>query len=290
MKSKSRVLSLAFTLALVTAMMVFCFLKSQGNKSITQKAHADSIAVTSSQPIEAGEIIKEEVLKMSAFPSSILTSDNVIEKKSITGKVAVEKIEPNRPITNRQVTARDASIGLSYAIPSGMRAVTVAVDSVIGVAGFLKPGYRVDILSTVSSSGITTTKTVLQNIKLLAVGEKVSEEKVGPGSGKPEHSQTVTLLVTPTGAQRLALYETKGKLRLSLRSSGDEVKIALQGTTIKETPSATTPPPPTPVTQSPQTKQKQNVTEKKSDETAPTRTLEIIRGTAKEVVTLPAKE
>ena len=129
----------------------------------------------------------------------------------------------NEPILDSKLAPREAGAGLSATIPEGMRAVSVAVNDVIGVAGFVGPGTSVDVLVTgtipgASQSGAQyVTRTILENIRVLAAGQKVEQDV----DGKPQTVPVVTLLVSPQDAATLTMASTEGKIQLALRNTID---------------------------------------------------------------------
>ena len=100
-----------------------------------------------------------------------------------------------------------------------MRAVSVRVNEVIGVAGFVVPGTRVDVLLTGNPTGATDqqTSTVLENVAVIATGQKLEKNT----AGEPQLTPVITLLVSPDDAQKLTLATTQGKIQLSLRNPLD---------------------------------------------------------------------
>jgi pilus assembly protein CpaB len=119
-------------------------------------------------------------------------------------------------------------------VPAFMRAVTVALDPIIGVGGFLKPGDHVDVVATFEVNDGTVTKTVLQNVELLATGSEVTAEEINPKTGRMTGSKAqpnATLAVLPTDAEKLILAESKGKLRLTLRRPDDVSFTRMKGVT-----------------------------------------------------------
>jgi pilus assembly protein CpaB len=145
----------------------------------------------------------------------------------VVGKVALVTVPRNSPVAVNDIEQRGVNLGLSYVIPSFMRAVTVKVDPVIGVAGFLKPRDHVDVLATFRAGDQAVAKIVLQDVELLALGSQVEKDQMERGEGKPQSDgrETATLLVTPDDAQKLVLAENEGKLRLVLRSYGDVARV-----------------------------------------------------------------
>jgi pilus assembly protein CpaB len=114
-------------------------------------------------------------------------------------------------------------------IPPGKRALSVRVNEVIGVAGYVLPGTRVDVVATAnptSKSEDITTKVVLQNVEVLAAGTRLDQDTP---DGKPMQVTVVTLLVTPEESERLALASTEGKIQLALRNPMDTATLATPG-------------------------------------------------------------
>src|SRR5262249_20490015 len=144
--------------------------------------------------------------------------------------------------------------GVAASIPKGMRACTIQTPNVAtGVAGLLQPGYKVDVILTVSGqaandgTGGASTLTLLQNVEILAVDQRV-EAPADPKIGSKE-LRSVTLLVTPEQAAKLDLGQTKGTLHLSLRNPEDDANVSASRTTLTEIglfperPATPTPPP-----------------------------------------------
>ena len=107
-----------------------------------------------------------------------------------------------------------------------MRAISVAVNEVVGVAGFVTPGTMVDVLVTGRLAGTeqngntNITKTILENVRVLAAGQKIEQDR----EGKPQTVPVITLLVTPDDAAKLAMGSTEGKIQLALRNTIDTKK------------------------------------------------------------------
>jgi Flp pilus assembly protein CpaB len=144
------------------------------------------------------------------------------------------------------VVARTASQGLTFVIPDGMRAVTVALDAISGVGGFVYPGDHVDVLTTMQQGEVTLTKTIVQNVEVLAMNELTSRPTASRGTqatdeqaagsaddegGAPaaEQVKSATLAVTPDQAQAVILSAFKGAVHLVLRPREDQTVVALAG-------------------------------------------------------------
>jgi pilus assembly protein CpaB len=132
---------------------------------------------------------------------------------------------PNEPVLDSKLAGSGEGAGLTATIPDGMRAVSVKVNDVIGVAGFVLPGSRVDVILSGSPNAegkVEMSKVILENIQVLASGQNVATDD----AGKPLNVQVVTLLVTPDQSQTIALAVIDGRIQLALRNPLDleEVK------------------------------------------------------------------
>jgi len=169
------------------------------------------------------KIIPEQVMVVQ-FPSES-TPDGAFESvEKLAGRVAVVNIGPREPITEARLAPEGTAGGLSAVIPEGYRAMTVKVDDVVGISGFIMPGTLVDVVVVIDpaeKAGMQDpiSKIVLQNIKVLANGQNIDK----PESERQANSvKAVTLLVTPEQAERLALASSEGKLQLMMRNSIDQ--------------------------------------------------------------------
>jgi pilus assembly protein CpaB len=173
------------------------------------------------------KIIAEQVMVVQ-FPKES-TPDGAFENpEKLAGRVAVTNISARDPITESKLAPEGTAGGLSAVIPEGYRAMTVKVDDVVGISGFIMPGTLVDVVVTIDPAehaGMQNpiSKIVLQNIKVLANGQNIDK----PDDQREANSvKAVTLQVTPEQAEKLALAASEGKLQLVMRNSidqGDEV-------------------------------------------------------------------
>ena len=179
--------------------------------------------------IPVGTRIIQEHLAVAQFPKNV-TPEGAFQKidDKLVGRVAVVSIAPREPLTESRLAPVGSAGGLSSVIPDGYRAMTVKVDDVVGVSGFIMPGTLVDVVVVIQppkSSGQeeTVSKIVLQNIKVLASGQNIDKRK---NEKEAERVKAVTLQVTPEQAEKLALASSEGRLQLVMRNSvdqGDEV-------------------------------------------------------------------
>jgi len=160
-----------------------------------------------------------------------------------------------------------SGIGISGKIPTGMRATAVKSNEIVGVAGFLYPGSRVDVMVTYTPPGSgsgAVTQTVLQNVEVLTAGQTIEPDP----QGKPETVDVVTLLVSPEDSQKLQLASSQGVIQFVLRSGIDQKSVDLRPTHLDQLAMDRAPAPPVPNKKVP----------RRVAETKPVYTLEIIQG------------
>ncbi|HEU4433799.1 MAG TPA: Flp pilus assembly protein CpaB, partial [Pyrinomonadaceae bacterium] len=172
--------------------------------------------------IPVGTRIVPEQLSVVQFPKAVTPEGTfgVIDEK-LVGRVATVRISMREPITENRLAPVGAAGGLSSVIPDGFRAMTVKVDDVVGVSGFIQPGTLVDIVVTIvppdnDRQREKVSKIVLQNIKVLASGQNIDKPK---NEKETERVKAVTLQVTPQQAEKLALASSEGRLQLVMRNS-----------------------------------------------------------------------
>jgi pilus assembly protein CpaB len=174
-------------------------------------------------PIPIGTKITTDQVMVVAFPQEATPDGSFESAEKLSGRVAVTNINPREPITEVRLAPEGTAGGLSAVIPEGYRAMTVKVDDVVGISGFIMPGTLVDVVVVIDpgdrGSQDPISKIVLQNIKVLANGQNIDK----PESEREANSvKAVTLQVTPEQAEKLALASTEGKLQLVMRNSIDQ--------------------------------------------------------------------
>ena len=183
--------------------------------------------------IPIGTKIVAEQLAVAQFPRNV-TPDGAfptIDDKLI-GRVAVMRISAREPITESRLAPVGSAGGLSSVIPEGYRAMTVKVDDVVGISGFIMPGTLVDVVVVIDpptkegANKEKVSKIVLQNIKVLANGQNIDKPK---NDREAERVKAITLQVTPEQAEKLALATTEGQLQLVMRNAVDQNDEATPG-------------------------------------------------------------
>ena len=167
-----------------------------------------------------GMRLDEADLSMVAWPKAVSLEGSFVDPEEVVGRGVIVPMLHNEPVLESKLAPIEAGAGLIVAIPEGMRAVAVKVNDVIGVAGFVLPGTRVDVIVTGSPDEARrndTSKVILENIVVLAVGQNIEQDI----EGEPQSVQVITLLVTPEESQKLALASVDGRLQLALRNPLD---------------------------------------------------------------------
>lgn len=170
--------------------------------------------------VPPGTPLRAETVRLVAWPATALPAGAFQSVDELQGRVVLTSLVADEPILAGKLAPVGSGAGLPPIIPPGMRAVSVPVNEVIGVAGYVLPGSRVDVLATTSPSGRpedTTTKVVLTNVQVLAAGTRLEQQQ----EGEPMQISVATLLVTPEQAERLTLAVTEGKIHLALRNPLD---------------------------------------------------------------------
>ena len=175
--------------------------------------------VAASEALDAGELLKPGRLELVDWPASSPLTGAFSRIEDVAGRIVLYPLPKGEPIQERQLAAAGSSAGLTANIPSGMRAMSVRSDEVVGVAGFLLPGAHVDVLMTFHSAIAPEpqTLTVLQDVEVLAVGQQTHPQP----DGKPISVNVVTLLLKPEDAEKVVLATSLGVIYFVLRNGGD---------------------------------------------------------------------
>jgi len=178
--------------------------------------------VAAARPLDVGEVLKREDLSMVAWPKDHPLAGSFVKLDDVVGRAVLYPLAAGEPILDRQLAAAGAGIGLTTRIPTGMRAIALRSDEVVGVAGFLMPGTHVDVLVTYTDAQHTepVTATVLQDAEVLAAGHQIQPDP----TGKPSSVDVVTLLLSPENAEKAVLASEKGTIHFVLRNGADNVR------------------------------------------------------------------
>ena len=216
--NRSRMLLLA-AVAFIIAIGVTAF-TYQALSNRLKPAEDTTKIVVAALPVQVGAKLTEADVRLADWPKAAPIDGSFALITEVLGRGVLVPMVPNEPILSSKLAAAGSGAGLMSTIPDGMRAVSVKVNDVIGVAGFVVPGSRVDLIlsgSPNASGNVEMSKVILENIQVLAAGQNVANDD----NGKPLNVQVVTLLVTPEQSEKLALASVDGRIQLSLRNPLD---------------------------------------------------------------------
>jgi pilus assembly protein CpaB len=228
------VLGFAVVMALVTSVLVYSWLRQQAKPAVAQAEppKTQMVALTK-MDLPWGTKLEPEMVEMVAFPQASAPDGHIGALEDVTGRVLVTSLKRHEPILQTRLAPKGVTTGGVAALMSPThRAMAVKVDEVVGVAGFVKPGDRVDVLVTISPTEKVSeaiTKVVLENALVLAAGTDL--ERKGQDK-EPAQVKVITLEVTPEESEKLALAANEGKLRLALRSPLNAEPVLTRGATI----------------------------------------------------------
>jgi pilus assembly protein CpaB len=220
------------TVAIVAALAAAVLLTKYMDARVAAARVPTTKIVVADIDIPVATPIKSEWLKAVDWPATARPEGAVSDPAAVVNQVAVVPITRGEPVLPAKLAVGGAArSGLATLVPEGMRAVAVKVDDVVGVAGFIHPGDRVDVLVTMQprNDAPFVSKIVLQNIKVLAVGKDI--EHRGKDAREAVPVTVATLMVTSEESERLALSTDKGHILLALRGLGDEVFADTRGIT-----------------------------------------------------------
>lgn len=175
--------------------------------------------VIAAQDINMGTVLTENKLTLASWPKANRPEGAFEEISELQGRVAISKMVVGEPLLAAKLAAPGSGAGLVAIIPQGMRAMSIKVDEVIGVAGFILPNSYVDVISVKDKN----VKTILKKIKVLAIAQETLSE-----DGQAKIVRTVTLQLKPKQSERLALQTNRGRVHLVLRNplEHEEIKVA----------------------------------------------------------------
>jgi pilus assembly protein CpaB len=225
------VLVFALVVASAASFAVYHFVASGIQQQPT--VSTQSKMLVANRDLEVGSLLKEADVREIAWAGDI-PAHSVNSTAEIVGRGVVATIYKGEPIFSQRLAGKGAGAGLAATIPLGKRAVALRVNDVVGLAGFVQPGMRVDVLiagngpgASNSQSGVLA-RTILQNIEVLSAGQKFEKNM----EGKPEEAQVVNLLVSPDQAEILSLAGSETKVQLVLRNPMDTEELPTKGTSI----------------------------------------------------------
>lgn len=212
------VLLLAMTVGAVFAFSTYRYVQATPTAGASAKT---TPVVVAASGLDLGAALRAEDMRTINWPSDAVPAGTFSSPQELVGRGLIQPVSQNEPLLPSKLAPIGSGAGLPPMIPDGMRAMSVRVNDVIGVAGYVLPGTRVDVVATASPNGSphdATSKVVLSNVQVLTAGTRMEQDQE---KGKPMAVTVVTLLVYPEQSERLALASTEGKIQLALRNPLD---------------------------------------------------------------------
>jgi pilus assembly protein CpaB len=225
--NRTRLLFIGFLALALGAFVAFVVYKNlQSRTGANNEPGVDVVLATGD--IQVGSRLGDHDVRIARIPGSVAAPNAFHSASKLIGRGVVLPIQKGEFILPSKLAAENAGSGLPSLIPSGMRAVSVRVNEVVAVAGFVVPGTRVDVLLTGNPVGGSEpqTTTVLENVAVIAAGQRLERN----AAGDPQSTPVITLVVSPDDAQRLTLASSQGHIQLALRNPVDTKQMDLIAT------------------------------------------------------------
>ena len=220
-------LSVALAAGGVAALLAMRYLRQQSAPVLAPPKTGDLVIAARSLPM--GSVLEDGDVRTIEWTANSFPAGYLSAKSDVVGRGTMSPLAENEPILESKLAPRGAGGGLPVIIDRGKRALTMRVNDVSGVAGFVTPNTRVDVLLTIDDKVNTnepSTKIIMQDVRALAAGQQIQPDK----DGKPVSVGVVTFLLTPEQAETLALASQQGSIQLALRNMLDTAWVRTTGT------------------------------------------------------------
>jgi pilus assembly protein CpaB len=226
-KRTALVVGIAVVLAAVASLGMYRIVSRMPAKTVD----VNTVDVVVAQhPLKLGTRITADHVKVVQWPANSPVANSFSKVEDVLNRGLISAVDENEPLTSAKLAALEAGAGLPPSIPPGMRALSVKVNEVVGVAGFVVPGTRVDVMVTLPGKNRdedSTTRVVVSNVQVLTAGTRYDQENAKDGAPIP--STVVTLLVAPADGEKIALAASAGQIMLTLRNPLDQDPTATSG-------------------------------------------------------------
>ncbi|MBL8137480.1 MAG: Flp pilus assembly protein CpaB [Acidobacteria bacterium] len=243
-RSTRTILVLLFSLvvASVASFVVYRQVQAIPVREVEVRSYPVAVAA---KALPMGTLLSATDVKLVSWPQSSPVPGAFSTVESVVNRGLLAGVVENEPLTPTKVADAQAGAGLAPTIPPGMRAVSVKVDEVVGVAGFAVPGARVDLVVALTQQDQNVSRVVVTNVLVLTAGTKYDQDAAR--DGRPVPATVVTLVVTPEDAERISLAASVGRITLALRNPLDIEPTATRGMRLASLMGAADPPPPSTV-------------------------------------------
>jgi pilus assembly protein CpaB len=222
------VVAIAVGLAGAATYLVY---KTIQSRPVQQVEVAHAYAVVAAHPLSLGTKVAATDVKVVPWPAANPVPGGFATIEEVLDRGIVAPVDENVPLTASNVAPKEGGVGLPPTIPPGMRAISVRVNEVIGVAGFVVPSTRVDVMVILAQGASKIARVVVNNVQVLTAGTRFDQEAARKGEALPDTS-VVTLMVTPSDAELISLAASEGSIMLTLRNPLDTGVASATGTTM----------------------------------------------------------
>jgi pilus assembly protein CpaB len=230
MNRNTRTLIVVLIAVGVAALASFGVLRAIQNMPVREVEVRSVHHVVATRSLEMGQLITKDDVKLVAWPASDPVVNGFTAIEDVLNRGLIDGVVANEPLTEGKLASLEAGGGLPPTITAGMRALSVKVNEVIGVAGYVVPGTRVDVIVTLSNRGMqndSMTRVVVSDVEVLTAGTRMDQAK--SRDGQAIAASVVTLLVTPEDAEKIALAANEGSIMLTLRNPLDRAPTQTMG-------------------------------------------------------------
>jgi pilus assembly protein CpaB len=247
--NRARTIIVLLVAVLVGGILSYAVYNFLQNRPPTVVKTPEKNIIVAAGNLPLGTMLKDENLKFVPWPAPNLPQGYFDKKEDLVSRGVIQPLVENEPILESKLAPKGTGAGLPPIIPKGMRAVSIRANEIIGVAGFVIAGTRVDVILTASPQGSQEpiSKIVLQNVEVATAGQVIQKDP----EGKPVTVTVVTLFVTPEDAEKITSASTQGQFQLALRHPLDLEEAKTRGMQMSQLMRGGSPAPPPPTVRRP---------------------------------------
>jgi pilus assembly protein CpaB len=220
---------MALVFGATATFMALGWMKKQSQRQVQAPVLPTAPVVVAAKEVEVATALRADQLSVVQWPKDRTPKGGFTTVEELAGRVTVLPMGAGEPILEPKLAPKGTPAGMTALVTPGKRAMTVKVDEASGVAGFIVPNNRVDVVASINRGDFSKdpfSRVILENLRVLGTGQKIIEKQP---DGKPQVVPTVTLEVNPVEGERLALAAQEGHLSLVLRSQKDEAPVTTKG-------------------------------------------------------------
>ena len=242
--NRARILIVLIVAVLVGGLLSFTVYNYLRTRPVQVVKTPEKNIVVAAGKLQLGARLKDQDLKLVPWPATDLPTGYFEKKDDLIDRGVVQPMVENEPILESKLAPKGVGAGLPPIIPTGKRALSIRANEIIGVAGYVLPGTRVDVVLTGSPVGSNEpmTKIVLQNVEVVSAAQDIQKD----AEGKPKTVTVVTLLATPEDIEKLTSASSQGQFQLALRNPLDGEEAKTRGIQLSQLMRGGAPPPPPP--------------------------------------------